>query len=139
MEIFEKVEAYWQTFCQKTAPARKETAKVLRKIWKVVSTVWSYIYRLRGLLMTAPVIICAVVLACMNYTNLPETVGINFMASGDFSYSMDRLPAVLLPFGLTAVCVVLTVCSKKIVFPWLISVFSLVLPLVIYLINVYPA
>jgi hypothetical protein len=139
MEIFEKVEAYWQTFCQKTAPAREVCGKGLSRSWKVVSTVWSYIYRLRGLLMTAPVIICAVVLACMNYTNLPETVGLNFLASGDFSYSMARLPAVLLPLGLTAVCVVLTVCSKKIVFPWLISVFSLVLPLVIYLINVYPA
>ena len=139
MEIFEKVEAYWQMICQKTAPARKETGKVLRRIWKVVSTVWSYIYRLRGLLMTAPVIIGAVVLACMNYTKLPETVGLNFLASGDFSYTMDRMPAVLLPLGLTAVCVVLTVCSKKTMFPWLVSVFTLVLPLLIYVINVYPA
>lgn len=139
MEIFEKVEAFWQMICQKTAPAWKACVKVLRKVWKVVSTVWSYIYRLRGLLLTAPVIIAAVVLACMNYTNLPETVGINFMSTGDFSYSMGRLPAVLLPLGLTTVCVVLTVCSKKTMFPWLVSVFSLSLPLVIYLINVYPA
>ena len=62
MEIFEKVEAFWQMICQKTAPAWKACVKVLRKVWKVVSTVWSYIYRLRGLLLTAPELICAVIL-----------------------------------------------------------------------------
>lgn len=138
MEFFEKVEAFWQMICQKTAPAVKACGRVLRSVWKVISMIWSYIFRLRGLLLTAPVIIAAVVFACMNYSNLPDTVGIMLTTSGEFSYSVGRGIASLLPLCLTAVCVLLTVCSKKTLFPWLVSVFSLVLPVVIYLINVYP-
>lgn len=138
MEIFEKAEAIWHMMCEKTAPARKVGGDVGKKVWKVISTVWSYIYRLRGLLLTAPVLIGAVILACMNYTKLPETVGINLMTSGEFDYVVGRGTAVLVPLGLTVLCVVLTVCSKKTLYPWLVSIFSLALPLLIYVINVYP-
>ena len=43
------------------------------------------------------------------------------------------------PLILTCFCLLLMFCSKKILYPWLISVFSLMLPIVLWLTNVFPA
>ena len=86
-----------------------------------------------------PVIIGAVVLACVNLNNLPAEVGINLLANGDFGSTISRGTAVLAPLGVTGLCVALTLCSRKPLYPWLISLFSLALPVLIYVINVYPA
>lgn len=139
MEFFTIIEQKWQEFCKKTEPVRKKTADILKKIGNVLRIIWSYVYKLRALLLTAPVIIGAVVLACINSTHLPESVGINLLSNGDFSMMVDRGVAVVIPLAVTGFCVVLTIGSRKIMYPWMISLFSLVLPLLIYVTNVYPA
>lgn len=139
MEFFTMIEQKWQEFCKKTEPARKKTGEVLGKIGRVLKTIWAYVYKLRALLLAAPVIIGAVILACINLTSLPDSVGINLLESGEFSMMVDRLVAVLVPLGVTGFCVILTIGSRKTLYPWLISLFSLALPLLIYVTNVYPA
>jgi len=47
--------------------------------------------------------------------------------------------AVMGPLALTALCLVMVFCSKRVVYPWLISIFSLVIPIVIWITNVFPA
>lgn len=139
MEFFAKVEQVWRVICEKTSVAWKAVCKVMRKVGKVLKIIWKYTYMLRGLLLAVPVIIGAVVLACINMTNLPQSVGINLLANGEFESMVSRGTAVLIPLGVTGLCVVLTLCSRKPLYPWLISVFSLVLPVLIYVTNMYPA
>lgn len=103
--------------------------------WK---TFCKWTYRLRSVLLAIPVAIGAAVLAIYNQTNLPETVGINIQASGEYAETVSRNVAVLGPLAVTAVCLLMVFCSKKVLYPWLISLFSLVLPLLIYITNIFP-
>ena len=139
MEFFAKVEQIWRVVCDKTTIAWKAFSNVMGKVGRVLKVIGTYIYKLRGLLLAMPVIIGAIILACYNMNNLPSEVGLNLQASGEFAKTISRNSAVMLPLGVTGVCVVLTLCSKKPLYPWLISLFSLVLPLLIYVINRYPA
>ena len=139
MEFFAKVEQYWRVVCDKTSVAWKAFSKAMGKVGRVLKLIGTYIYKLRGLLLAMPVIISAIILACFNYNNLPVRVGLDLQASGEFGMTVSLASAVLVPLGLTGLCVVLTLCSRKPLYPWLISVFSLVLPLLIYVINMYPA
>ena len=59
--------------------------------------------------------------------------------NGAFADIISRNTAVMGPLLVTAVCLVLMFFSKKALPTWAISVFSLVLPLLILVSNLYPA
>ena len=99
--------------------------------------VCAWIYKLRSVILAVPVVIAAVILAVRNLRLLPDAVGLELMANGEFSNTVSKGVAVMGPLALTAVCLLLMFCSKKVVYPWLISVFSLVLPLLILLLNTF--
>lgn len=138
MKFFAKVEEIWRVICGVAAVVWRGFCKVMEKIGKVLKTIGVYIYKLRGLLMVMPVIIAAVILACYNLNHLGPNVGLNLQVDGGFETVVSRGTAVLVPLGITGVCVALTVISRKPLYPWLISVFSLVLPVLIYVVNMYP-
>lgn len=121
-----------QTWNEKVRP-------VLNGIWDVVYPIGMWIYRLRALIIAIPVVILAVQLARINMEMLPETVGLILQNSGEYLYTVTREVAVYAPLALTALCLLMVVMSKKILYPWLISLFSLALPLIILLTNVFPA
>jgi hypothetical protein len=85
-----------------------------------------------------------------NMKNLAETVEvtkINFnpeAANALFGFlelstaTISRDAAVYGPAMLTAACLVMMIFSKRTLYPFLISVFSLCLPLVIWFFSVYP-
>jgi len=98
---------------------------------------WSWIYKLRSVILAVPVVIAAVVLAIRNLRLLPDEVGLELLANGDFANTVSKNVAVMGPLAVTAVCLLLMFCSKKVVYPWLISVFSLILPVLILLINTF--
>ncbi len=52
---------------------------------------------------------------------------------------ISRGGAIFGPLLLTVVCLVLMMCSKRTFYPWLVSVFSLLLPVMILITNIYPA
>ena len=52
---------------------------------------------------------------------------------------ISRDMAVLGPLGLTVACLLLMFCSRKAMYPWAISIFTLVLPLLLLISNLYPA
>ena len=89
--------------------------------------------------MAVPVGIAAVWLAIDNTAKLPEQVGINLLANGQYQYVIDRSVAVLGPLAVTAVCLLFMFCSRRMTYPWLISIFSLVLPILLWVTNVFPA
>ena len=94
-----------------------------------------WIYKLRSVILAIPVAVAAIVLAVRNQTQLPEQVGINLLSSGEFEMMINRNVAVLVPLVVTVFCLLMMFCSRKVLYPWLISIFSLVLPFILLLTN----
>lgn len=105
----------------------------------VIGGIAGMLYKLRSILLSIPVVLAAVMLAIRNMRVLPETVGINLLASGDYQWMVDRNIAVLGPLAITALCLLMVFCSRRVVYPWLISIFSLAIPFLIWITNVFPA
>ena len=80
----------------------------------------------------------AMMLAINNQAKLPEVVGLNLQNNGAFSIQIAREIAVLGPLAVTALCLLLVFCSRRTLTPWLVSVFSLALPVLILVINTFP-
>ena len=104
---------------------------------------WKWVYKLRSLILAVPVAVAAVFLAIRNASLLPELVILDLAKSkgGNLifqSLTIGRNTAVIFPLVLTALCLLLMFCSKKVVYPWLISLFSLVLPVALLWINTFP-
>ena len=117
----------------------EKTWHVLKKIGYVIGEICKWIYRLRGFFMAIPVALAALYLAAQNMSRLPEEVGINLLANGQYEYLVSRGLAVMAPLVVTGVCLVMMWLSRRTIYPWIISIFSLVLPWLIYLTNVFPA
>ena len=116
----------------------EKTKSVCDKIGSVIGSICSWIYKLRKLIMAAPVVYLAIRIAIANSNRLPEAVGMNLQSSGEFAMMVTRNYAVFGPLLVTGFCLLLMFCSRKTLFPWIVSIFSLVLPYLIYLTNLYP-
>lgn len=116
----------------------KESKIPWDKIWRVCQEIYRWIYRLRSILLALPVIVTSVVLAVYSNAKLPEYVGLNMQASGEYAMVISRSVAVMGPLALTVLCLLLMFCSKKVLYPWLISVFSLALPLLFLFTSTFP-
>ncbi len=121
-----------QVFWAKAEPALGKTGKVLKAIG-----LW--IYRLRGVFMAVPVVLVALRLAAYNMANLPEMVGWDIQASGEFALSVNRDLAVYGPLAVTGGCLLMMLFSRRPFYPWVISIFTLVLPLLILVTNLFQA
>ena len=117
----------------------EKTLNVLKKIGRVLAGIGKWIYRLRGFFMAIPVALAALYLATKNMARLPEEVGINLLENGQYEYLISRGLAVAAPLMVTGVCLVMMFLSRRTIFPWVISIFSLVLPILIWVTNVFPA
>jgi hypothetical protein len=117
----------------------EKTLEVFRKIGNVLGSIGKWIYRLRGFFMAIPVVLAALYLATRNMARLPAEVGINLLANGQYEYLISRGLAVMIPLVVTGVCLLMMLLSRKTIYPWLISIFSLVLPELIWLTNVFPS
>ena len=123
----------WARFTEK--PWVQKIGSFFKKAGIVLKLTIKWAYQLRSFVLSIPVLVCAGVLAIRNARLLPEQVGINMLANGEYRWMVTRGAAVLVPLLLTCLCVGLMSCSKKMLYPWLISVFSLLLPLVIWFTN----
>ena len=65
------------------------------------------------------------------------TVGIDIQANGEFAKSISREMAVYGPLALTGGCLLMMIFSRKVIYPWLISVFTLLLPLLLIALNFF--
>ena len=112
--------------------------QVFQKIEEVISVICRCIFRLRKIFMAVPVAYVAMKIANLNLERLPETVGLNIQSNGEFAVMVTREYAVYGPLAITGFCLLLMFCSRKTLYPWVISIFTLVLPYFIYLTNLMP-
>lgn len=116
-----------------------KTKSLQDKCSRIITGIFMLCYRLRKFVLAAPVVYVALKLAAYNMEHLPEQVGLNLQSTGEFTMTIARSMAVIGPAGLTGACLLLMLCSRKALYPWAISVFTLALPVLLLVSNVYPA
>lgn len=131
----EGVKAKWDAFCQAVMAVVKWITQVYEGIENFFRLIISYIMRVHKAILAAPVVIAAARLAQYSFENLPERVGLDFQASGEFAVMISRDAAVLAPLVVTGGCLLLMFCSRRTIYPWIISIFTLTLPLLILATN----
>ena len=119
-------------------PEETKKSGSFQKVWNVMRMIGNLIYRLRKVIMTIPVVYYAIVFGVYNAKYLPERVGLVLQSNGEFVQTVSRSLAVMGPLGVTAACLLLMFCSRRTLYPWLISIMSLLLPILILLLNNYP-
>ncbi len=117
----------------------QSTGSVYSKIKHVIGILVMCIYRLRSVFLAIPVVYYALKLAAYNGEHLPEEVGLNLLSTGEFAVMISRELAVMGPLAVTAACLVLMFTSRKALYPWAISIFTLILPVLLLVSNLYPA
>ena len=122
---------------QKVKDIWAKVSHVFDIIEEVITVIVRCIFKLRKIFMAIPVVYLAVQIASQNMERLPEAVGLNIQSTGEFAVMVTRGYAVYGPLGLTAFCLLLMFFSRKTLYPWIISIFTLVLPYLIYFTNLY--
>ncbi len=137
-------------FMGKVIPVFQWIGRFFAALGKGFYKIGLYIYWLRSLLLAPPVAAVALILAMNNMENLAETVEVTKIAYNPeaadalFGFlelgttTITREAAVYGPAMLTAACLVMMIFSKRTLYPFLISIFTLCLPLVIWFFSVYP-
>ncbi|MBQ2854605.1 MAG: hypothetical protein IJE81_03930 [Oscillospiraceae bacterium] len=112
---------------------------VYSRIKRVIGILVMCVYRLRSVFLAIPVAYYALKLAAYNGKHLPEQVGLNLLSNGEFAVMISRELAVTAPLAVTAACLVLMFTSRKALYPWAVSIFTLILPVLLLISNLYPA
>ncbi len=139
MTFFESVADKWKRMCKKLGPVFSKIGRFFTRTGQVILRVWRYAVRFKKVILAVPVIWGAIWLALENIARLPDKVGLGLQIDGTFSLMLPKLLAILGPVAVTALCLLLLFCSKRTLTPWLVSLFSLALPLLLWIINAYPA
>ena len=138
MNFIDKAAENWASFSEKAKPTMSKIGARLQKVWAVIRDVWKYIYKMRKIFLAVPVAVLAVILAIYNQANLPAVVGFDLQNNGAFAIQVIRELAVLAPLIVTGVCLLLMFISKRLLTPWMVSMVSLILPIVILILNTFP-
>ena len=126
--FWEKFLAVWEKICM-----------VYHKIGEVCGFITTWIFRLRKIFMAIPVVYLAMMLAAYCRENLPEEVGVDLLSTGEFATLMERGACVNGCLLVTFACLALMFLSRRASFPWVISIFTLALPLLILATNNFDA
>ncbi len=129
----------WNAFYEKNSRVLDTVSGVLKKIGHIIKLLFVWIYKLRKVFLALPVVIVSIKIAMVNYARLPDMVGLELLSNGEYARMVSREVAVYVPLAVTGICLVLMGISRKTIYPWLISIFTLILPYLIYFTNVYPA
>ena len=105
----------------------------------VVGIIVTWLYRLRKPVLAAPVVYYALKLAGYNSAHLPELVGLNLQSTGEFAMTISWHLAVVGPLAVTGGCLAMMFLSRKAMYAWAISIFTLALPVLLLVSNLYPA
>lgn len=137
-------------FVEKLRPAFSAIGRFFKTLGDSLYKIGLYMYRLRSLILAAPVAGVALILASESKSRLAQTVEVSkftfnpeasdalfgFLELGKTTISQEA--AIWGPLMLTAACLVMMMCSKRTLYPFLISLFTLCLPPVIWFLSVYP-
>lgn len=112
--------------------------RVIRKIQKVIGIIVKIIYHLRKVILAAPVVYYGLKLAAYNTMHLPDQVGVLLQSDGTFAMEFAKSMAVMGPMVITGGCLAMMFLARKALYPWAVSVFSLILPILLLISNLYP-
>ena len=111
---------------------------VTDKIGRVLGTIGKVLYHLRKLFLSIPVVLAALLVFVEAKERLPQEVGILMQETGTFQYVVSRDTAMGCCMVVTAACLLMMLISRKTIYPWIISLFSLVLPVLLIVTNIFP-
>ncbi len=147
MNRFDRMGEQWQQFCEKMRPIMEKIGRFFRHLGQDLATIVRYMYKLRAIILCAPVAAAAVVVASINMDKLPDAVSILLPAidtgAEDALFGflvfaqtyIDKGAAVIGCMMVTGLCLLMTLLSKRTMYPWLISVFSFSLPALLRVTN----
>lgn len=139
MKFLEAFAEKWNQISAKVLPILSAIGYVLSKTGDILLQIWNTILKFRKIFLAIPVIWAAVQLAFQNLDRLPETVGLNPQIDGTFAIQITRELAAWGPVMITIGCLFLMLCSKRILTPWMVSVLTLLIPIFIWVINIFPS
>lgn len=139
MKQIEQLTAKMQELRDKAQPWLKKADTGYRKAKDIWKKAWPWIWQARKLLLAIPVVYLMLYFARLNWNVLPEQVGLNLQTSGEYAQYISKELAVYGPMGVTGGCLAMMFLSRKTVYPWMICMFSMLLPLLILLTNIFPA
>ena len=131
-DFFENIKLEYEEFL------KTKSGQTLKDIGTVLRLTFKWAYKLRSLVLSIPVAVVALALAVRNLAHLPAQVGFNLLSNGQYQFVVSKGVAVCMPMAITAVCLCMMLLSKKMLYPWLISVFSLVLPIALWFTYLFP-
>lgn len=122
----------WKAGVAKYRAATDPVKRVLGKIGNVL-------FHLRKVFLAVPVVLLAMRVFVYAKERLPEDVGLLLQATGDYKYMLDRNTTLSCCMALTGACLLLMFLSRRTVYPWIISLFTLILPVFLIVSNIFPA
>lgn len=138
MGKLKEMAAGWNKVQEDVSESLQSSDSLYTKVKRIIGILIMLIYRLRSVFLALPVVYYALKLAAYNAKHLPEQVGVNLLSTGEFALTISRELAVTAPLGVTAACLVLMLASRKALYPWAVSIFTLILPLLLLISNLYP-
>lgn len=117
----------------------EKTKAVFRKIGRVLQIIGKVLFHLRKIFLAVPVVWAAFKVYAYGQANLPEAVGVWLLENGDYQFTLARESALMSCMAVTAACLVLMFCSRRTILPWIVSIFTLVLPFLLIITNMYPS
>lgn len=126
-------------FVQKWKDFWAKVRSVTDPIENAVGKVGNVLYHLRKIILTIPVAMIGMRVFLYAKEKLPADVGLLLQENGTYKYMLDKNTALSCCLVVTGACLLLMYMSRKIVYPWIISLFSLVLPLFLVISNIFPA
>ena len=139
MKQMEQLTAKLQELREKTRPWVQKADKGYRKAKAIGKKAWPWIWQGRKILLAVPVVQLMLYFARLNWNVLPEQVGLNLQTTGTYAKYISKEMAVYVPMGITGGCLAMMFLSRKTVYPWMICMFSVLLPLLILITNIFPA
>ena len=139
MDFLEKIVEKWNNFVEKVTPACGTVKEGGGQVFDFISNAFNYVVKLRKIFLAIPIAVGAIWLAVYNEASLPAIVGLGLQTNGDFNLQIIRELAVLAPLVITGISLLLMFCSRRVLTPWLVSLFTLTIPIVILICNTFPA
>ena len=139
MKQLEQLKAKISELQEKAAPFLEKAHAIWQKVKRIWKIAWPWIWRFRKILMAIPVVYFGLYFARLNWNVLPEHVGLSLQTNGEYARYISKEMAVYGPMGITGGCLAMMFLSRKTVYPWMICMFSMLLPLLILITNIFPA
>lgn len=123
----------------KTIPAgvaalRQDSKPLMDKLR--VAGAWAW--RMRKVLLAIPIVYWSIWLGRLNYSLLPDLVGLNLQTTGEYAMYINKNAATYGPLAVTMGCLLMMFLSRKTLYPWLVCLVTLAIPLAILLTNIFP-